>query len=113
MRLGEEARREAGERVDEAERLADEMLADARAVSNGLRQLGKSLGDQAETILRDVQTAHRRIRADLRAVTGSSPSPSSPPSYEEDTMAPRRSARPSVFEDLDVPSWSEPASGRE
>jgi hypothetical protein len=77
------------------------MLADARAVSAGLRSLGRTLQDQAERILRDVQAGHKRIRGDLRTVSGSSSSSSA-----ADDPAPR-SRRGSPFEDLDVPSWAE------
>ena len=49
-----------------AERAAAEVLEEARALSGGLRQLGRSLEEQADRILRDVQAAHRRMQADLR-----------------------------------------------
>jgi hypothetical protein len=75
------------------------MLADARAVSAGLRQLGATLQDQAERILRDVQAGHKRIRSDLRTVSGSASS-----SASDEAL---RSRRASPFEDLDVPSWAE------
>jgi hypothetical protein len=89
--------------VADAEQYADEMLRDARAVSAGLRQLGATLQDQAEKILRDVQAGHKRIRGDLRTVTGSSA-----PMSEEST----RAVRSSPFEDLDVPSWAEKPSSK-
>jgi hypothetical protein len=106
VRLGEEARREASARVADSERLADEMLADARAVSAGLRQLGSTLQDQAERILRDVQAGHKRIRGDLRTVSGGGSSSSA----SDDR--PSRSRRGGPFDDLEVPSWAEgPGSG--
>ena len=35
-----------------------------------MRQLGRSLEEQADRILRDVQAAHRRMQADLRVQSG-------------------------------------------
>jgi cell division septum initiation protein DivIVA len=115
IQLGDDARREAERRVADAQRVADEALAEARALSRGLRQLGTTLTEHAERILRDVQTGHRTISASLRAAggTGSAPraerEPRRPPRVrEEEGAAP--SPRPragSPFEDLDVPSWVE------
>jgi cell division septum initiation protein DivIVA len=65
--LREHTRQEVAGRVEGAEQAAEEVLAEARALSTGLRRLGQSLGEQAERILRDVQAAHQRMRADLRA----------------------------------------------
>jgi len=65
--LREHTRREVAGRVEAAEHASEEVLAEARALSGGLRRLGKSLGEQAERILRDVEAAHKRMRADLRA----------------------------------------------
>ena len=45
-----------------------------RAPSAGLRRLGRSLGSQADTILRDVQAADQRMQADLRVGASTSPS---------------------------------------
>jgi hypothetical protein len=72
-RLGEQAQAEAAERVAVAEKAADEALADARAISSGLRRLGQTLEDYAERILRDVQAGHRRLRGDLRIAGGGAP----------------------------------------
>src|SRR3954471_15319271 len=63
-RVRDEAQSAAAERVALAERAADDALADARAMSGGLRRLGATLEDYAERILRDVQTSHRRARGD-------------------------------------------------
>jgi cell division septum initiation protein DivIVA len=103
VRLGEEARREAAARVADAEQAAEDMLADAKAVSAGLRALGRTLSDSAEKILRDVQTGHKRIRGDLRTVTGTSSSPAAEP----ESRRPSRRAGGGVFDDLEVPSWAE------
>ena len=53
-------------RVAAAENAAADVLEEARALSGGLRLLGKSLEDHAERILRDVTAAHKRMQADLR-----------------------------------------------
>ncbi|MDQ3935318.1 MAG: hypothetical protein M3340_11900, partial [Actinomycetota bacterium] len=68
-RMLDEAQTKAEERVAAAEKAADEALADARAISSGLRRLGQSLESYAEQILRDVQGGHRRMRANLRVAT--------------------------------------------
>jgi hypothetical protein len=95
------------------------MLAHARAVSAGLRQLGLTLGDQAETILREVQAGHRRLRAELRAVTGRSGDsgaerdrPRSSGLFSESRERSERSSSSGVFDELEVPSWAEPKDGR-
>lgn len=110
MKVREAARAEAAERVSAAEAAADEALADARAISSGLRRLGQSLEEYAERILRDVQTGHRRLRADLRV---SNEGPSSPgesvrrgsaarPPAER---APRARQGENPFDEIDLPSW--------
>jgi hypothetical protein len=86
--------------------MADEMLSDARAVSAGLRQLGKSLGEQAETILREVQAGQRKMRSELRAAAGSPRG-----ADEEPPLTPRGGRRSSAIDDLDVPTWAEPNRG--
>ena len=102
-KLVEDARKQAAERVSEAERTADETLADARAVSAGLRQLGMTLGEQAETILREVQAGHRKLRSDLRAAAGRG---------RAGDDAPADSKGGGLFEDLDVPAWAGPKDAR-
>src|SRR3712207_8738569 len=47
-------------RIAAAEETAARVVSEARALSSGLRQLGATLTDQGERILRDVATAHRR-----------------------------------------------------
>lgn len=116
-RLGQQSQTEAAERVAVAEKAADEALADARAISSGLRRLGQSLEDYAERILRDVQAGHRRLRGDLRIAGGGPPATPgeqarrAEPDQASDTAgesAParrsgRRGANP--FDDIDLPSW--------
>jgi hypothetical protein len=116
-RLGQQSQTEAAERVAVAEKAADEALADARAISSGLRRLGQSLEDYAERILRDVQAGHRRLRGDLRIAGGGPPAtpgerarraepdrPSDTPSENAPSRrAGRRGANP--FDDIDLPSW--------
>jgi hypothetical protein len=117
-RLGEQSQTEAAERVAVAEKAADEALADARAISSGLRRLGQSLEDYAERILRDVQAGHRRLRGDLRIAGGGPPAtpgerarreasgqareadPGDAPGSSRST---RRRGNP--FEEIDLPSW--------
>ncbi|HEV2787733.1 MAG TPA: hypothetical protein VGV67_15155 [Solirubrobacteraceae bacterium] len=65
-RTREQTQRAVDGRVAAAEQAAADVLEEARALSGGLRQLGKSLEDHAEGILRDVTAAHKRMRADLR-----------------------------------------------
>ena len=115
-RLGQQAQEEAAERVAIAEQAADEALADARAISSGLRRLGQSLEEYAERILRDVQAGHRRLRGDLRIAGGSPAAPGerTRPSGSDESRgaaaeaAPSRSGGrrgPNPFDDIDVPSW--------
>ena len=108
--MSQQARQEAQERLAVAEKAADEALADARAMSNGLRSLGEALSAHAEQILRDVQAGHRRLRADLRLAGGG---PAAEPAARQaaargDTGLAGRTRRGSPFEDLDVPRWVGP-----
>ena len=114
---------EAAERVAVAEKAADEALADARAISSGLRRLGQSLEGYAEQILRDVQAGHRRLRGDLRIAGGGSPATPgerarragaaaetgepAAASGAEGGSAPR-GRRSGPFDEIDVPSWVGP-----
>lgn len=125
----EDTRRSVEGRVTAAQRAAAQVLLEAETLSGGLHQLGRSLGDQADRILRDVQAAHKRMQADLRVQSGDdlplSSSARAPdgasgasPSGEavvprrrasvEDAAAPRERANP--LEGLEVPGWS-PGSG--
>jgi hypothetical protein len=117
--LGKQSQTEAAERVAVAEKAADEALADARAISSGLRRLGQSLEDYAERILRDVQAGHRRLRGDLRIAGGGAPATpgerarraapagngEAAPSQPQPSGTGRRGANP--FEEIDVPAWVE------
>src|SRR2546423_12388027 len=78
VKITEEARKKAEERIEAAEKAADEALADAKAMSTGLRRLAAHLEHQAEQILRDVQAGHRQLRADLRVGSGAGPGGGSP-----------------------------------
>jgi hypothetical protein len=108
--LREESRRAAAEHVAGAEKAADEALADARAISGGLKRLGQSLEEHAERILRDVQAGHKRLRGDLRVASEGPSSPSEsvrhaePPASSTPARAPRP-ARRRPFNDIDVPEW--------
>jgi hypothetical protein len=109
--LTQQARTEATERVAVAEKAADEALADARAISSGLRRLGQSLESYAEQILRDVQAGHRRLRGDLRVAGGGPPATpgerarrASGESAEPESGGSRR-GRKNPFEEIDLPSW--------
>jgi hypothetical protein len=137
IRLGEDAKKEADTlreqtrravegRVAGAEKAADEVLAEARALSGGLRRLGQSLSEQAERILRDVQAAHKRMRGELRVPIAPRPGPDEPlagrsrtrmdePVSRLTSERPSRGTsdrgrpdRDSSREELDVPSWVEP-----
>jgi len=128
--LTERTERAVQGRVAAAEKAAAEVLEEARTLSGGLEQLGRSLESQADRILRDVSAAHKRMQADLRIAgaverapdrvparqTEPAPGQSSPPAGErsaeersaeersaEDIPPRRRGANP--FADLDVPSW--------
>ena len=82
--IREQTQRAVDGRVAAAEKAAAEVLEEARALSGGLRQLGRSLEEQADRILRDVTAAHKRMQADLRIGPGrrapSRPSPRPPAS---------------------------------
>ena len=123
--LTERTERAVQGRVAAAEKAAAEVLEEARTLSGGLKQLGRSLESQADRILRDVSAAHKRMQADLRIAgpaervpdrvparqTEPAPAQSSPPAEErsgedrpaEDIPPRRRGANP--FADLEVPSW--------
>ena len=116
-RVREETRQAVEGRVAGAERAAAEVLKEAQALSGGMRQLGRSLEEQADRILRDVQAAHRRMQADLRVQSGDDlPASSSsgrgtrpvPEPPERDAPPRRRSEgmKANPFEDLDVPDWT-------
>jgi cell division septum initiation protein DivIVA len=109
--LREQTRRQVEGRVAAAEQAAEEALADARALSNGLKRLGEILGEQGERIVRDVQAAHRRMQANLRVGPPDSDLTSEPPAKRPRTRRPATGgaapARRSPFEELDVPRWVE------
>ncbi len=124
----EETRRAVEGRVTAAEKAAAQVLLEAETLSGGLHQLGRSLGDQADRILRDVQAAHKRMQADLRVESGGDlPLSSSARSDGGGAQSPNREAvtprrRPSAeggaspreranpLEGLEVPGWL-PGSG--
>jgi len=64
--IREQTQRAVDGRVAAAEKAAAEVLEEARALSGGLRQLGRSLEEHADRILRDVTAAHKQMQADLR-----------------------------------------------
>lgn len=110
----ERARKEAAARIREAQEAADEVLAEAKAVSTGMRQLANLLTVHAERILRDVANSHRTISADLRAA--SRDEPSSAATEEPAAGGASPSARPrrpagggNPFADLEPPDWVEKA----
>ncbi len=109
-------------RVAAAEVASAEVLDEARALSGGLQQLARSLTEQAERILREVQAAHQRMQADLRigpveelrprqaqaprsrsGEPARTVTPSRGPGDGRETVPPRRRANP--FDELEVPSW--------
>lgn len=99
-------------RTASAEKAAADVLAEARTLSGGLTQLGRSLEGQAERILREVTAAHKRMQADLRIESGSSVAPAVAPPPEESRSDERPAQsgqssgwRANPFEDLDIPSW--------
>jgi hypothetical protein len=121
LKISEEARKKADERIEAAEKAADEALADAKAMSAGLRRLASHLEHQAEQILRDVQAGHRQLRADLRVASGAGPGGGSALDREEAARieTARRavsggrrrassSSRDNPFDDIDVPNWVGP-----
>ena len=112
LKVTEEARKKAAERIEAAEKAADDALADAKAISNGLRSLGAVLEQQAEILLRDVQAGHRRLRAELRVASGAGPGGGSALEGESRPAASggrrRRGSGDSPFSDIEVPSWVGP-----
>src|SRR4051812_28594642 len=134
--LREETARQVEARVAAAQEAAAQVLAEAQTLSSGLRQLGSSLQNQGERILRDVQAAHKRMQADLqvslpeveraaRRTGAAERRPASEPGSKAEATpeerealeraaselreSPRRPARErgNPFDDLDVPSWVE------
>ena len=106
----EAAQREASARIREAQAAADEVLADAKAVSGGMRQLAHLLTTHAERILRDVQNSHRAISADLRAAGsgGADPRPAATDSSEpRSTRRAAAATGDNPFADLEPPAWVE------
>ena len=119
----DEARKEARARIAEAQAAADDVLAEAKAVSGGMRQLANLLTIHAERILRDVANSHRAISADLRAASrederrAAEPSPESAAPGEERSeqrRGRRREREPAPapastisnpFDELDPPDW--------
>lgn len=119
--LREETRRAVEGRVSAADKAAAQVLLEAETLSGGLHQLGRSLSDQADRILRDVQAAHKRMQADLRLESGGDRPLSSsarsgdggagrPPSREPGPLpeetAPASRERGNPLDGLEVPSWS-------
>ena len=113
--LREKTQRAVKGRVAAAEVAAAEVLDEAKALSAGLNQLARSLSDQAERILRDVQAAHTRMQADLR-IGLSQEEPRTSRSEERRTAASVRGSgetgtvtpsrqRATPFDELDVPAW--------
>lgn len=105
------AQREASARIREAQAAADDVLAEAKAVSGGMRQLAHLLTTHAERILRDVQNSHRAISADLRAAGsagGTAASAATEGRATEEPSAKRgASSIDNPFADLDPPEWVE------
>ncbi|MEJ7750505.1 MAG: hypothetical protein WKF32_03530 [Thermoleophilaceae bacterium] len=104
-------------RVASAEKAAADVLTEARALSGGLTQLGKSLESQADRILRDVTAAHKRMQADLRIESGdgggaprAAPTAQQEPPRERSARSEASGAgrRANPFDDLDLPSWDRP-----
>ena len=104
-------------RVASAEKAAADVLTEARALSGGLTQLGKSLESQADRILRDVTAAHKRMQADLRIESGggggaprAAPTAQQEPPRERSARSEASGAgrRANPFDDLDIPSWDRP-----
>jgi len=89
--LRQKTQRAVDGRVAAAERASAEVLEEARALSGGLHQLGKSLEEHAGRILRDVQAAHKRMQADLRV--GAGPSGGGDLDVEDEDFSPHTSSR--------------------
>ena len=96
-------------RTASAEKAAADVLEEARALSGGLTQLGRSLESQAERILREVTAAHKRMQGELRIESGGSLAPAEEPLAAEapGERPPRRLSgrRANPFNEIDVPSW--------
>ena len=119
-RVREQTRRAVEGRVAGAERAAADVLKEAQALSGGLRQLGRSLEEQADRILRDVQAAHRRMQADLRVQSGdelpessssgrgtrAAPDEPEPPAREAPARRRSEGGPSNPFDDLEVPGWT-------
>ena len=115
----EAARKEASARIRDAQAAADEVLAQAKAVSGGMKQLAHLLTTHAERILRDVTNSHRAMSADLRAAARNEPRRTATSREPEPTSATSREARRGTgarrraaggdnpFADLEPPSWVE------
>ena len=111
--IREQTQRAVDGRVAAAEKAAAEVLEEARALSGGLHQLGRSLEEHADRILRDVTAAHKRMQADLRVGPGGGSEPPAPRRFDSSSTPartpagpaspPRRRANP--LGDLEVPSW--------
>lgn len=113
LKVTEEARKKAAERIEAAEKAADDALADAKAISNGLRSLGAVLEQQAEILLRDVQAGHRRLRAELRVASGAGPGggsalPQESPAATSPSGTGGRRRRGSGDTPFEVPTWVGP-----
>ena len=133
-RIREQTQRAVEGRVASAEKAAADVLEEARTLTSGLRQLGKSLEDHAERILRDVTAAHKRMQAELRVAGAPEPAvrpdsrvsdperplparpattrrstaagePDGPKRSDGDGEAPRERPRRNRLDDLEVPSW--------
>jgi hypothetical protein len=119
LKITEEARKKASDRIEAAEKAADEALEDAKAMSTGLRRLASHLEHQAEAILRDVQAGHRELRAGLRVASGAGPGGGSALQREEERIETARravkggrrrasSSGDNPFDEIDVPNWVGP-----
>jgi hypothetical protein len=113
LKITEEARKKAEDRVETAEKAADEALADAKAMSEGLRRLASALESHAQGILRDVQAGHRELRAELRlagggGAGGGSKIPQEAPTRGASSRRRGQRGEGSPFDEMDVPSWVGP-----
>jgi len=84
--VADKARRAQGEQTASARQACADVLAEAEALSAGMRRLGETLGSQAERMLRDVQAAHRQMQADLRV--GGASAGADVPSFSPTSSAP-------------------------
>ena len=110
----ESARKEASARIRDAQEAADDVLAQAKAVSSGMKQLANLLTVHAERILRDVVNSHRAMTADLRAAARNEPLAAAEngehAAEDESEERPRSRGASSIdnpFADLEPPSWVE------